>query len=155
MSDHTSKPYSASGYDLSPLPTVIYERRVRDLTPEERRVLLASGTETPFCGGLLDEHGTGTFVCRLCALPLFRSDDKFDSRTGWPSFTQPFDPDHVVRSEDTSHGMRRIEIRCARCQSHLGHVFPDGPPPVGERHCVNSVSLRFLPEGAGGDRDDD
>ncbi len=145
MSHEKIKRYSASGYDLSPLPSIVYERRVKDLTPEERRVLLASGTETPFCGGLLHEHAAGTFVCRLCALPLFRSDDKFESGTGWPSFSRPFDPEHITRSEDLSHGMSRVEIRCARCAAHLGHVFPDGPEPSGERHCVNSVSLRFLP----------
>ncbi len=149
MSHDKSKRYSASGYDLSPLPSIVYERRVKDLTPEERRVLLASGTETPFCGGLLDEHSGGTFVCRLCALPLFQSDAKFDSGTGWPSFSRPFDPEHITRSEDTSHGMSRVEIRCARCAGHLGHVFPDGPAPTGERYCVNSVSLRFFP-GIGG-----
>ncbi len=154
MNDETSKRYSASGYDLSPLPAVVYERRVKDLTPEERRVLLASGTETPFCGGLLDEHGVGTFICRLCALPLFRSEDKFESGTGWPSFTRPLDPEHLTRLTDTSHGMTRTEIRCARCQSHLGHVFPDGPAPTGERHCVNSVSLRFMPDGARADHED-
>ncbi len=155
MDHQTPKPYSASGYDLSPLPPVIFERRVRDLTPEERRVLLASGTETPFCGGLLYEHGVGTYVCRLCALPLFRSQDKFESGTGWPSFMRPFDPDHLVRITDTNHGMTRTEIRCVRCQSHLGHVFPDGPPPTGERHCVNSVSLRFMPDGARMDREEE
>ncbi len=148
MNDARPKRYSASGYDLSPLAPIVYERRIKDLTPEERRVLLASGTETPFCGGLLHEHAAGTFVCRLCALPLFRSEDKFDSGTGWPSFIRPFDPEHITRLEDSSHGMRRTEIRCARCAAHLGHVFPDGPPPTRERHCVNSVSLRFLP-GAG------
>ncbi len=146
MSHDKPKHYSASGYDLSPLPSIVYERRVKDLTPEERRVLLASGTETPFCGGLLHEHAAGTFVCRLCTLPLFRSTDKFESGTGWPSFSRPFDPEHITRNEDASHGMSRVEIRCARCAGHLGHVFPDGPPPTGERHCVNSVSLRFLPD---------
>ncbi len=148
---NTEKPrgYSASGYDLSPLPKALYDRHVRDLTPEERRVLLAAGTETPFCGGLLDEHAEGIYACRLCSLPLFRSADKFDSGTGWPSFVRTFDEDHVTRLTDTSHGMQRTEIRCARCNSHLGHVFPDGPAPTHERHCVNSVSLRFLPGATG------
>ncbi|HUW98266.1 MAG TPA: peptide-methionine (R)-S-oxide reductase MsrB [Acidiferrobacter sp.] len=138
--------HSASGYDLEALPATVREQRILDLTAAERHVLLASGTEAPFCGGLLAEHGHGSFVCRLCDLPLFRSDDKFDSGTGWPSFTRPFDLEHVRRLTDASHGMVRTEIRCARCDIHLGHVFPDGPPPTGERHCVNSLALRFLPE---------
>jgi len=135
--------HSASGYDLSPLPETLYEERVRGLSTEEHHVLLSSGTEAPFCGGLLHEHGHGVFSCRLCELPLFRSDDKFDSGTGWPSFSGPIDSDHVTRIQDVSHGLIRTEIRCARCGSHLGHVFPDGPPPTKERHCVNSLALRF------------
>lgn len=134
---------SRSGYELSPLSTAVREQRIQGLSAEERRVLLASGTEAPFCGGLLHEHGDGIFLCRLCELPLFRSDDKFESGTGWPSFLRPFDPEHVKEVRDTSHGMTRVEIRCARCDAHLGHVFPDGPAPTHERHCVNSLSLAF------------
>lgn len=137
---------SASGYDLNPLPPEDRELRIQGLNPDERRVLLAAGTEAPFCGGLLDEHSPGLFVCRLCELPLFRSADKFESGSGWPSFTRPFDPEHIQRIRDVSHGMVRVEIRCARCDSHLGHVFPDGPPPTKERHCLNSIALRFIPE---------
>lgn len=148
MEHKTDGRRSASGYDLEPPSPAERERRIQGLSAEERRVLLAAGTEAPFCGGLLGEHGKGVFACRLCELPLFRSADKFESGTGWPSFTRSFDPEHVRRIRDTSHGMVRTEIRCARCDSHLGHVFPDGPAPTGERHCLNSVALRFIPDSA-------
>lgn len=114
------------------------------LDAEERRVLLNHGTEAPFCGGLLTEKRAGLYACRLCGLPLFRAKTKFESGTGWPSFTEPYDPAHVRGIRDTSHGMIRVETRCARCDSHQGHVFPDGPPPTGMRFCINSVSLTFV-----------
>jgi len=139
MSTHLS----ASGYDLTPLGEAEREHRAAALEPEARRVLLAHGTEAPFCGGLLSEKGEGTYACALCELPLFRSVTKFESGTGWPSFHSPFDPQHIRQIRDTSHGMIRIEIRCARCDGHLGHVFPDGPPPSGLRYCLNSAALRF------------
>jgi peptide-methionine (R)-S-oxide reductase len=139
---------SASGFDLGPLAPADRDRLARELSPEERWVLLDHGTERPFCGGLLDNKQAGVYACRLCALPLFRSGTKFESGTGWPSFFQPFDAEHVTSIRDTSYGMERVEIRCRRCDGHLGHVFPDGPRPTGLRYCMNSASLRFIPEGA-------
>ncbi len=138
---------SDSGYRLDPLSTEERDRLAGRLSAEEKRVLLAHGTELPFCGGLLDNKQTGTYCCRLCGLPLFRSGAKFESGTGWPSFFQPFDPAHVREISDTSYGMTRTEIRCARCDGHLGHVFDDGPPPTRQRYCMNSASLEFFPEG--------
>lgn len=134
---------SASGHDLTPPTPVERERLAARLTPEERRVMIDHGTEPPFCGGLLAEKAAGVYACRLCALPLFRSAAKFESGTGWPSFYEPFDPAHVRELRDTSHGMVRTEIRCARCDGHLGHVFPDGPPPTRLRYCLNSAALEF------------
>ena len=134
---------SASGHDLTPLPPEEIARLAAGLTAEERRVLLAHGTEAPFCGGLLREKTAGVYACRLCALPLFKSTAKFESGTGWPSFFEPFDPAHVATVVDRSHGTVRTEIRCARCGGHLGHVFEDGPRPTGLRYCLNSAALTF------------
>ena len=138
---------SATGYDLTPLPQDRIAALAIELTPEERHVILHQGTERPFCGLFLDNKKQGVYACRLCGLPLFKSDAKFDSGTGWPSFFQPFDRDHVAELVDDSHGMRRVEIRCKRCDAHLGHVFDDGPPPTRLRYCLNSVSLQFVPAG--------
>jgi peptide-methionine (R)-S-oxide reductase len=140
-------PTSRSGYDVTRLPEPRVEALAAAFTPEERHVILHQGTESPFCGLLLDNKQAGTYTCRLCGLPLFASDAKFESGTGWPSFFRPFDPEHVLELEDHSHGMARVEIRCARCDAHLGHVFPDGPPPSHHRYCLNSVSLQFVPSG--------
>lgn len=114
------------------------------LTPEQFRIARNQGTEAPFCGTLLDNHRQGVYVCVCCRLPLFASSHKFNSHTGWPSFFQPIAPENVKTKRDTSHGMIREEILCARCDGHLGHVFEDGPPPTGHRHCVNSESLVFV-----------
>lgn len=134
-------------FDLTPPDPARRRQLEAALTPEERNVLLAHGTEAPFCGALLNNKAAGVYCCKLCGLPLFRSGEKFESGTGWPSFTSPFHERHLAFVTDTSHGMHRTEIRCARCASHQGHVFPDGPPPAGLRFCINSVSLEFVPEG--------
>ncbi|MBI5936465.1 MAG: peptide-methionine (R)-S-oxide reductase MsrB [Betaproteobacteria bacterium] len=139
--------FSASGHDLTPPTGAEKAALAAGLDAEERRVILAQGTERPFCGGLLEEKREGVFACRLCGLPLFRSAAKFESGTGWPSFHTPFDPEHIHYLPDENHGMLRVEIRCRRCDGHLGHVFEDGPPPTGLRYCLNSVSLKFTERG--------
>ena len=117
------------------------------LTPEQFAVARAHGTERPFCGNLLDNKRAGVYSCICCGLPLFSSNAKFESGTGWPSFFQPIADENVATIADRSYGMVRVEILCARCDCHLGHVFPDGPAPTRQRHCVNSESLKFT--GAG------
>jgi peptide-methionine (R)-S-oxide reductase len=143
----TTRLRSAGGFDLTPPSPEERKRLEASLTREEADVLLRHGTEAPFCGGLLGQKDDGVYCCRLCGLPLFRHVTKFESGTGWPSFYAPFEEDHVVGVRDTSYGMVRIETRCARCDSHQGHLFPDGPPPTRLRYCINSVSLAFVKTG--------
>ena len=116
------------------------------LTDEQYQVLREKGTERPFTGALLHEKREGMFTCAACGAELFASGTKFESGTGWPSFAEPANVANVDLVEDRSHGMVRTEVRCKRCGSHLGHVFPDGPGPTGDRYCINSVCLAFQPK---------
>lgn len=133
-------------HDVTPEVTKSEAEWRAELGPDRYRILREAGTEAPFSGNLLEERGEGTFTCGACGAPLFDSDSKFESHCGWPSFTHPDQQQNVRLLEDFSHGMHRIEVRCKRCDSHLGHVFEDGPEPRGTRYCINSLSLKFEPK---------
>ncbi len=113
------------------------------LTPEQYRVLREKGTERPFTGQFWNQKEDGTYICAGCGSELFKSDTKFDSGCGWPSFWKEADPERITLQEDLSHGMRRTEVLCKNCGGHLGHLFEDGPEPTGQRYCINSASLNF------------
>ena len=139
--------YSRAGYDITPLTEESKKTLLEVLDGETFRVTQNAGTEQPFCGTLLDNKIEGMYACTVCGLPLFSSKHKFTSGTGWPSFFNPFADGHVATRIDASFGTKQIEILCARCDAHLGHVFDDGPKPTGKRFCLNSVSLQFYEDG--------
>ena len=143
MTNSSAKPR----FDLTPPSEKQLRTLIDGLNDEERRVMFHHGDEEPFCGVFLGEKREGVFSCRLCGLPLFKAGAKFESGTGWPSFTAPFDEDHLRRVRDPRYATETFEVVCARCGAQQGHVFDDGPPPSGLRYCINSVSLQFVKAG--------
>jgi len=143
-----ARPHAASAANRVYEVTHSDEEWHKLLTPAQYNVLRRQGTEQPFSSALNHEKRKGTFACAGCDLPLFSSDTKFESGTGWPSFYRPL-PDAVGTSEDRAYFMKRTEVHCRRCGGHLGHVFDDGPPPTGLRYCMNGVALKFTPEAGG------
>jgi methionine-R-sulfoxide reductase len=145
------KVYNTAGELVGPveMPKVVKSDAEwkKQLSPDQYRIARGKDTERPFCGNLLDNHQEGVYTCVCCGLPLFSSNSKFNSGTGWPSFFQPVAKENVTEHSDETHGMIRTEILCSRCDGHLGHVFDDGPRPTGLRFCVNSESLSFTPGG--------
>lgn len=129
-----------------PTANIADEEWRKKLTPDQYRVLRQSATEPPFQNAFWNKHEDGTYTCAGCNTPLFKSEEKFDSGCGWPSFWESFDTKSITFVDDHSHGMHRTEVRCAVCDGHLGHLFDDGPEPTGKRFCINSLSLQFHPE---------
>lgn len=140
LSDATAEPQNAVASPKISRTEAEWRER---LTPEQYHILREKGTEQAFTGAFVNNHETGLYHCAACNAPLFKSTTKFESGSGWPSFFEPASPEAVQLHEDNTYGMRRIEVTCATCGSHLGHRFPDGPKPTGQRYCINSASLNF------------
>jgi len=143
---NSSKPDSSkiNGENMSDKVIKSDEEWKEVLSPEEYRILREKGTERAFTGKYWDHHELGTYICAACGTELFESDTKFDSGCGWPSYFEPIDSSRIIYKDDSSYGMKRTEVMCAKCDGHLGHVFDDGPPPTGLRYCINSGSMKFI-----------